>query len=304
MLLAKKKTNKIIESKGDRVLSAFTTVILIAILIIVGYPVLYVVSCSFSSTEALQLGRVVLWPVEPTLAGYEFVFKYQNVWIGYRNTIFYTVFGVMATLGIEILCAYPLSRSNYQGKSFMTKYFFITTMISAGLIPTFMVKAQLLGMKDSVWAVLLAGILAFSQVVILRTALKAVPSDLYDAAAIDGASEFQIMTQVALPLVKATTMVLVLYSAIGCWNDYFNAMIYLDEEALFPLQLFLRTILTAAQAIKMDDNYDPSMLEQVEKGVEQIQYALIVVSTVPVLIFYYVVQGSFKKGIMIGSIKG
>lgn len=304
MLTAKKNKNKIIESKGDRALSAFTTVFLILILIIVGYPVIYVISCAFSSSEALQLGKVVLWPVEPTIAGFQFVFKYQRIWIGYRNTIFYTVFGVMATVGIEVLCAYPLSRANYQGKSVLTKFFFIPTMISAGLIPTFIVKAQLLGMKDTIWAVLLAGILAFSQVVILRTALKAVPSELYDAAAIDGASEFQIMTQIALPLVKATTMVLVLYSAIGCWNDYFNAMIYLDNDKLFPLQLFLRLILTAAQDLMLDENTDPSLLEAVEKGVQQIQYTLIIVATVPVLVFYYAVQSSFKKGVMIGSVKG
>lgn len=304
MLSAKKESTKIIESRGDRFLSAFTTLFLVLILIIVGYPVIYVISCAFSSSEALQLGKVVLWPVEPTVAGFEFVLKYDRVWIGYRNTIFYTFFGVMATLAIQTLCAYPLSRSNYQARSVLTKYFFIPTMISAGLIPQFIVKAQLLGMKDTIWAVLLAGILSFSQVVIMRTALKAVPSELYDAAAIDGATEFQIMTKIALPLVKATTVVLILYSAIGCWNDYFNAMIYLDEEKLYPLQLFLRTILTAAQAIKMDGEYDPMMLEAVENGVEQIQYALIIVSTVPVLVFYYAIQGYFKRGIMIGSVKG
>lgn len=304
MLATKKNSTKIIESRGDRALSAFTTIFLVLILIIVGYPVIYVVSCSFSSSDALSMGKVVLWPVEPTLAGYEFVFNYERVWTGYRNTLFYTVFGVMATVAIEVLCAYPLSRPQYQGKGLLTKLFFIPTMISAGLIPQFIIKAQLLGMKDTIWAVLLAGILAFSQVVILRTAMKAVPSDLYDAAAIDGASEFQILIQICLPLVKATTMVMILYSAIGCWNDYFNAMIYLDTPELFPLQLFLRTILTAAQQLLMDDTVDPEMLEAMEKGVGQIQYALIVVSTVPVLVFYYAVQGSFKKGIMIGSVKG
>lgn len=304
MLAAKKKSTKIIESRGDRALSAFTTAFLVLILIIVGYPVIYVVSCAFSSSEALSMGRVVLWPVEPTLAGFEFVFKYERVWTGYRNTLFYTVFGVMATVGIEILCAYPLSRPNYQGRGILTKLFFIPTMLSAGLIPQFIIKAQLLGMKNTIWAVLLAGILAFSQVVILRTAMKAVPSDLYDAAAIDGASEFQILMQICLPLVKATTMVMILYSAIGCWNDYFNAMIYLDSPELFPLQLFLRTILTAAQQFMLDETMDPEMIDTIEKGVGQIQYALIVVSTVPVLVFYYAVQGSFKKGIMIGSVKG
>ena len=302
MLLAKNKANKIVESKGDRVLSGITTFILIAVLIIVGYPILYVVACSFSSSNALDLGKVVLWPVEPTLAGYEFVFQYRTVWIGYRNTIFYTVFGVMITMFIQIICAYPLARQNYQGKSVLMKYFFITTMLSAGLIPTYIIKSAL-GLKDNVWAVLLAGILGVHNVIILRTALKGVPSELYDAAAIDGAGEIQTMLEIALPLVKATTSVLLLYSAIGCWNDYFNAMIYLNNENLYPLQLFLRVILTAAESIDAGQ-MSASMAAQAENGTKQIQYALIIISTVPVLVLYFVVQGSFKKGVMIGSIKG
>lgn len=302
MLLAKKKNNKVIESRGDRVLSAITTVILLLLLVIFGYPIIYVVSCSFSSGQALELGRVVLWPVEPTIAGYEFVFKYRTVWIGYRNTIFYTFFGVLLTMSITIACAYPLARPNYQGRSVLLKYFLITTFISAGMIPVYIIKCWL-GLKDTVWAVLTAGILGFSNMVILRTAFKGVPGELFDAAAIDGAGEFQTMVQIALPLIKATTNVIMLYSFVGCWNDYWNAMIYLDTEALYPLQLFLRTILTAAEALSKQD-LSSAMIETAANGSQQIQYALIVVSTVPVLVFYFIVQKSFKQGVMIGSVKG
>lgn len=302
MLLAKKKRNKIIESRGDRVLSAITTLILLLLLVIVGYPIIYVVSCSFSSGKALDLGRVYLWPVEPTLQGYKFVFQYRQVWLGYRNTIFYTLFGVLFTITTTTMCAYPLSRPNYQGRSVMLKYFLITTFISAGFIPVYIIKCWL-GLKNTVWAVLTAGMVSFSHMVILRTAFKSVPGELFDAAAIDGASEFQTFAKVAMPLIKATTNVIILYSAVGCWNEYWNSMIYLSSEELYPLQLFLRTVLTAAQALDKAE-MSSAMLALAESGTRQIQYSLIVVCTVPVLAFYFIIQKSFKEGVMVGGVKG
>ena len=305
MALFKKNKNKIIETRGDRVLQAATTVFLLLILIIVGYPVLYVVSCSISSDDALRKGLVYFLPIDPTLAGYKFVCNYRAVWIGYRNTIFYTVFGVIITMFMQIIAAYPLSRPNYQGRNVLMKIFFLTTMFGAGLIPTYMVKSSL-GMVNTVWAVLLAGVVGVSNVIILRTAFRSsIPGELYDAVAIDGASDIQTMVQIALPLVKATVSVLVLYSAVGCWNDYFNAMIYLRNENFYPLQLFLRTILTGAQQIKNDSSSSSSQaMQQAAEGVEQIQFAMIVVATVPVLVFYFVVQKYFEKGVMVGSVKG
>ncbi len=305
MALFKKNKNKIIETRGDRFLQAATTIFLLLILIVVGYPVLYVVSSSFSSDDALRKGLVYFLPIEPTLAGYKFVFNYKSVWIGYRNTIFYTLFGVIITMFMQIIAAYPLSRPNYQGRNTLMKIFFLTTMFGAGLIPTYMVKSAL-GMVNTVWAVLLAGVVGVSNVIILRTAFRSsIPGELYDAAAIDGASDIQTMVQIALPLVKATVSVLVLYAAVGCWNDYFNAMIYLRNENFYPLQLFLRTILTGAEQIKNDSSSSSSQaMQQAADGVEQIQFAMIVVATVPVLVFYFVVQKYFEQGVMIGSVKG
>ena len=299
----KKKSNKIIESKSDRIFHGFTTVFLTVILILVGYPVIYVVSCSFSSDLALQTGKVVLLPVEPTLAGYEFVLQFKRIWIGYRNTVFYTITGVIVQMTGVILTAYPLARPKFMGRNFWMKYFFITTMISAGMIPLYMVRSWL-GMVNTIWICIFTGVVTVSHVIILRTAIRSsIPGDLFEAAEIDGASEAQMLTQIALPLVKATLSVLVLYKAVSCWNDYFNPMIYLRDENLFPLQLFLRPILTAAQSIPLED-VDADMVEQVTRGTEQIQYALIVMSTVPVLLFYFAVQKHFKKGVMIGSVKG
>ncbi len=299
----KKKTNKIGRPFGDTVLDVITSVLLFSIIIIVGYPVIYVVSCSFSGAVALQSGQVVLWPVDFSLAGYNFVFQYQRIWIGYRNTIFYTIAGTMITLFAKTMVAYPISRPRFHARGVYTKLLIVTMLVNAGLIPTFLIKSKL-GMYDTVWAVLLAGILGASDIFILRTAFKSsIPGELYDAAYIDGANEFQVLWKIAIPLAKATISVLTLYAIVGCWNDYFNAMIYLRNENLFPLSLFLRTLLTTAQGIE-SSGMDTSMQEQAQNGTEQIRYALIVISTLPVLLAYAVVQKYFKGGVMVGSVKG
>lgn len=298
-----KVRNKIRESTGDRVLQGFTCTMLVLILILVGYPVLYVIACSFSSSNAIMTGRVFLWPREFTTAGYEFVFQYDRVWDGYRNTVFYTVSATCIKLFVTTLAAYPLARPKYQGRRFITFIFLVAMLTGAGLIPTFITRYNL-GLYNNVWAVIIPGALSISHCFILRTAFKtSVPGEIYDAATIDGASEFQVMAKIALPLIKATLSVILLYTAVGEWNSYFTAMIYLEDKDMYPLQLILRTILTAAQTIDTG-NLSADMLLQLESGTEQIKYALIIVSTVPVLVLYAIVQKYFKKGVMIGSLKG
>ena len=239
--LAKKRT-KIRESFGDSVLLAVTTIILLAVLIIVGYPVLYVISSSFSSNKALNAGRVILFPVDPSLASYKFVFQYTVVWNGFKMTVFYTVVGVIITMLMQILCAYPLSKRSYQGRGLLMMVFFVTTMVGAGMIPTLLLRSAM-GLRNNVWAVILAGIMSVHNMIILRTCFRnSIPGELYDAAAIDGANDFQTLFQIAFPLAKATLSVLTLYCIVGQWNEYFTAMIYLRDARYYPLQLVLRTI--------------------------------------------------------------
>lgn len=303
-MLSQKKKNKIRESAGDRILQGFTTAVLLVILIIVAFPVLHVLASSFSSATAISTGKVVIWPVNFTLEGYKFTFRYRQIWIGFRNSILYTIGGVAISMSLNTLCAYPLSRPTYQGKNMLMKIFFFTTLFHAGLIPTYLVKSAL-GMVNTIWAVLLAGALGVRNMIILRTAFRnSVPGELYDAAAIDGANEFQIMWKIALPLVKATVSVLILYTAVGCWNEYFESMIYLRDTNLYPLQLFLRTILTAAQSLDLSSVSSSDMLAVAESSKEQIQYAMMVLTTVPLLLMYAMAQKYFEKGVMIGSVKG
>lgn len=297
------RKTKIRESFGDQVLQIVTTIILWAILILVAYPCIYVVACSFSSSAALEGGKVLLFPVDPGLDGYKLVFSYDQIWTGYRNTLFYTVTSVSITMVMQTLMAYPLSKSYYQGKKLVNTILLIAMMTGAGMVPAFMLRKSL-GMINTVWVVILAGIVGISNVFILRTSFKSsIPGELFDAARIDGANDFQCLVKIAVPLAKATLSVLVLYSAVGCWNDYMTALIYLNDPELYPLQMFVRSLLSAT-TISGASGEDPSEIEKLNNALAQVKYGTIVVTTVPVLILYAFVQKYFEKGVMVGSVKG
>ena len=299
-----KDIKKIRESAGDRVLNIITAIILIAIIIIVGYPCIYVISCSFSSSTALESGSVLLWPVDVSMEAYEFVLNYRQVWIGYRNSIFYTVCDVLLQMTMTILVAYPLSRKTFQGRSAYTMIFYMSTRISAGLIPSFLLKCNL-GLFDNIWAVLISGSISVSHILMLRTCFQTtIPGELFDSAMIDGASHFQTCIKIALPLAKATLSVLVLYCIVGQWNEYFTSMLYLRNAELYPLQLVLRPIMTAASAASQIDTSNAVLQQQQNSGLENVRYALIIISSVPPILAYFVVQKYFKGGVMLGSVKG
>lgn len=302
--MAKKNPNKIQRPFSDKVLNTITVILLVFVCILVGYPILYVISCSFSDTRAISGGRVFLWPVGFTLDGYKFALTYNKIWIGFRNTIIYTFFGTIVSLAIKILCAYPLSKPYFQGKKQYLSVILLTMLVNPGLIPNFLIKTQVLGLFNNPLVIIISGALGASHVFILRTAFKSnIPGELFDAAEIDGANDFQCLVKLAIPLAKATISVICLYVIIGQWNDYFTAMIYLRNENLYPVQMFMRTILT------MNSGFNTSELTTAQQtlageGIEQIKYALIVISTIPCLVFYGVVQKYFKKGVMVGSVKG
>ncbi len=291
-----KKKTKIQEPFSDKVLDVITTLVLVAILIVVAYPVIYTVSCSFSNAEALNEGRVVLWPIKPDLNGYKYVLQFKQFYSGFGMSVFYTFFGTIITLVLKILMAYPISRPNFHARKTYTKILLATMLVNAGMIPLFIIKSKL-GLYNNIWAFLITGSLGTSDIFILRTAFKSsVPGELYDAAAIDGASEFQMLWKIAVPLCKATISTITLYGIVAFWNNYFTPMIYLRKEELQPLSIFLRTLLNSSMINNPDDPRS--------NGIVQMKYAVIVVATVPVLAAYAVVQKYFKGGMMIGSVKG
>jgi len=300
----KKKSTKINESLGDRIFNIITSILLIFVIIIVGYPCLYIISCSFSDSVALQAGKVVLFPVDFTLDAYKFILNYKQVWIGYRNSIFYTIGGVLVSMSMCILTAYPLSRKTFQGRGPYMKIFYFTTLFGAGMIPLFILQTSM-GMFNTIWPILLQGAVSVSNVIILRTAFaSSIPGELFDAAKIDGANDFQCLFKIALPLAKATLSVLTLYTIVGAWNEYFTSMIYLRNENLYPLQLVLRPIMTAATATINTGGMGGAAQDIANRGLDGVRYGLIVIATVPALLAYFVVQKYFKGGVMVGSVKG
>ena len=300
---AKRKRIKIRLSGGDRIYYTVIHVILIVLLIIVLYPLIFVVSSSFSSPDAVSAGRVFLWPVDPSLEGYRAVFENGDVVSGYGNTILYTVLGTLINVAVTMVAAYPLSRKDLPGKSFFLFLFTFTMIFSGGMIPTYILIKDL-HMINTLWAMVVPGALSVYNLMITRTYLQeSIPGELLEAAQIDGCGDGRYFFSIVLPLSKAIIAVLVLFYAIGHWNAYFNAFLYLNDRKLFPLQLVLREILIA-NTIDTSTIVDPEVAAAKQGMADLLKYSLIIVSTVPVMCLYPFVQKYFVKGVMIGSIKG
>ncbi len=264
------------------------------------YPLIFVVSASFSSPEALLNGEVFLFPKGFTLAAYEYIFKNENILIGYRNTIFYSVVGTLYNMILTICAAYPLSRPDLKGKGFLTVMISFTMFFGGGMIPTYL-NLNSLGMLNTPWVMFVPAAISVTNFVIMRNYFTySVPSELIEAAHMEGASQFQILRKIVLPLSKPILGVITIYYMSGHWNSYFSAIIYLSDENLMPLQVFMRRVLIMGgmEGMSTGSTMTDSLIY------ETLKYGIIVVSTLPMLVGYLLVQKSFKKGIMMGSLKG
>ena len=295
--------NKVNESGFDRVFMFFNNFILIAITILILLPLVFIVSASFSSSEAVIAGRVTLWPVDFSLQGYATIFEHKKVWDGFANSLFYTFFGTIFNVVMTIIAAYPLSRQDLIGRRFITIAFIFTMLFSGGLIPTYMVVRDLGLLNTRAAMILPTGIGIFNLLITITFFRTTIPPELIEAARIDGANDFRTFLSIVLPLARPIIAVLALFYAVNThWNSYFQALIYLKDQELFPLQLVLREIL-------IQNSIDASMLVDIEDLIvreglrELLKYSLIVVASVPVLILYPFVQRHFVKGMMIGSVK-
>jgi putative aldouronate transport system permease protein len=293
------------DTAGDRIFMVINYLALTVILVIVLYPLIYIVSASFSDARAVTAGRVWLLPVSPTLAGYTAIFKNKYLVSGFTNSVFYTSVGTLIGTVLTLLAAYPLSRPNLPGRGVITFVFFFTTLFNGGLIPSYLVVRSL-HMLDTPWAMLLPGALSVWNLLIMRTYFQlTIPRELFEAAQLDGADDFTYLQKIVLPLSGPIIAVIALFYAIGHWNSFFNALIYLQSKELWPLQLVLREIL-------VQNEIDPGMmagLDAREMAMRQqlrelLKYSLIVVATAPVLAVYPFVQRHFVNGIMLGSVKG
>jgi len=296
-------SNRIHDSVEDKLLNIAVYGVLSLLIVLIAYPLIYVVSSSFSSGQAVSAGKVLLWPVEPTLTGYKIVFSYGQVWVGYANTILYTVGGTSLNIVLTVMAAYPLSRRSFYGRRLYTILFMITMFFSGGIIPTYILMSKL-DLTDTRWSILLSGGISIYNMIIMRTFFQnSIPNDLYEAAKLDGITDLGYLFKIVIPLSKAIFAVITLYYAVAHWNAYFNAMMYLRHRELYPLQLVLRDILSVSN-IDLSQINDAELLAQMIGAADVMKHSLIVVSTVPILVAYPFVQKFFEKGVMIGSVKG
>ncbi len=277
--------------------------IMLFLLVVIGYPMLIVVSSAFSNGAAIMAGKVNFLPVDFTLAGFKAFFRTPKIWVGMKNSAIYTLVGTTINLVLTILAAYPLSRTNLRGRKGLMLLFLFTTWFSGGLIPSYLVMKDL-HIINTMWAMVIPAALSVHYVIILRTTFEALPEALRESAYLDGCGEFQYLRKIALPLSRATIAVLALYYGVYHWNNYATAKIYITKNELQPLQSVLRGIILLGETGELE------MMMENEGGAvmlassEVLKYASVVVSTIPVLLVYPFVQRHLVKGVLMGAVKG
>lgn len=291
------------QSLSDKLFDIVNTVLLVIILILTLYPLIYVVSASISNPKFIMEGKIFLIPKDISFDSYKAVLRNPSILIGYRNTIFYTVAGTAINIVLTVAGAYPLSRKDFRGRNILTGIFTFTMMFNGGLIPTYMVINKL-GMVNSFWVMIIPGAVSVWNMIIMRTFFStSIPFELQEAAFIDGCSNIRMLLKIILPLSAPVIAVMVLFYGVGHWNAFFNALIYISDRRMYPLQLVLRETLNQNQVQSMMEIHSETAAEQMILA-EGLKYSLIIVSSLPVLMLYPFLQRYFVKGVMVGAIKG
>jgi putative aldouronate transport system permease protein len=299
---AQVEKSTIAETRGDRIFLFGVKTMLWIALILVLIPLIYVVANSFSSASAVSAGRVFLWPVEPSLRAYQQALSDPQILQGYYNSLIYAVGGTFISVTLTIAIAYPLSRKTFFGRNVIMSLLLFTMLFSGGLIPTYLV-VQDMGLLNTRWAMVIPSAIGVWQVIIARTFFRStIPDDLYEAAVLDGASDLRFLWSVVLPLSKPVIAVIALMYAIFQWNTYFDALVYLKDPGLYPLQIVLRNVLILNSATGSSNDLAQQLEQQQLANV--LKYALIVISSLPVLLIYPFIARHFTKGVMVGAVKG
>lgn len=288
----------------DRIFDIVNYCIMAILVLVFVWPLWFVVIASISNPDAVWAGKIILFPQDVTFTCYERIFEYKQIWIGYRNTILYTVAGTTLNVVMTVLVAYPLSRKDLLFGGFFTRMFMVTMYFGGGLIPSYLL-VQRLGMVNTPLALIIPGAVSFFNVIIAKSFFtNTIPDSLEEAASIDGANTWTYFLKIVLPLSKAIVAILVLYYAVGHWNSYFGALIYINDPDLQPLQLVLRNILINDSTVDMMESMD--MTEQIERMriAQTMKYGIIIVSAAPLLCIYPFIQKYFVKGVMVGAVKG
>lgn len=301
-MMAKKKLKSTLD---DRIFNIICNFFLIALIILVAYPIYFVLVASFSDPNVVNSGKLLLWPSGFTLTGYERVFSDRQIWIGYANTIYYTVLGSAIGTIITLLAGYAFSRKDLPGTSIIMLAFVFTMYFSGGTIPTYLVIDSL-GLVNTRFLMVIYGCVSVYNIIVVRSFMvSTIPDELLEAARIDGCGNGRFFVQIVLPLSKAVAAIIALYIAVAYWNSYFYPMLYLTDSTKQPLQLYLRDVLLMTTSIGSSlIDEDPALALELQQAAVVIKYAVIVVSTAPIVCVYPFIQKYFVKGVMIGSVKG
>lgn len=295
--MKKKLSCGIRETVGDRVFLIGAYAMCAVILLLVAYPLYFVLIASVSDPDAVNRGEVLFWPAKTSLQAYISVFQESQVWTGYRNTILYTVLNVFFSLCIVMPAAYALSRKDFPGRGPLVVFFLIAMYFNGGMVPTYLLVDGL-NLTNTIWSMVLPSCVNVFHLIIAKTYFETnIPIELREAAELDGCTDFKFFMRIVLPLSKAIISVVGVYVAVATWNSYMNALMYITKKELQPLQIVLRNILLVAQVTS-------GQSAAMARDSEMMKYALIVVTTIPIICVYPFVQKYFEKGVMIGSVKG
>ena len=298
-------------TRSDLVFEIANFTFMVLILLVTAYPLYYTIIASFSEPYDVAKGNVLFWPVGFTVQSYRQVFAYSQIWVGYRNTVFYTILGTLFSLVLTLPAAYTLSKKNLPGRKIITVYFLITMFFSGGLVPTYLLVRNL-GLINTWYVLIILGGFSVYNMIITRVYFSStIPEDIYEAAKIDGASDFRQFFTIALPLAVPVIAVITLYYSVGNWNAYFSALLYITRKELEPLQLVLRRVLImnelALNEALLQNALPPGqLLDSVQRAYSAytMKYAVVFIASLPLLVLYPFIQKYFVKGIMIGSLKG
>jgi putative aldouronate transport system permease protein len=295
--------NKIRMTAFDRGIHIVNLAFVILVLIIVGYPLLFIISASISDPILVANGKMLLFPKGITFEGYQMVFGAAEIWRGFLNSVLYTTVGTAINVVMTIMAAYPLSRRDLIGRKTLSVLFVFTLYFSGGMIPIFLV-VRMLGLYNTMWSLILPGAVSAYNIIVMRSFFTAsIPPELYDAGRIDGCTDYSYLLRILLPLSKPVIAVMVLFYGVAHWNSFFSAIIYLRNSDLYPLQVILRNIMLK-NVLTENMIVDFGGAATYSHTSEIIKYALIIVSSIPMMVVYPFLQKYFVKGVMIGSLKG
>lgn len=295
---------KMKEARGDRAFLFGVYAFLVVVILVIAIPVVYIVAASFSSASAVLAGKVWLWPVHFTLTGYKAVFDYPEVWTAYLNSLIYAAATAALTIVLTVMMAYPLSRRDFYGRGFFIWALLFAFMFSGGIIPFYLV-VQELGMVNTPYAMIFPVGLNVFWIILAKTYFQSsIPPELYDASQVDGCGDVRFLTTIVLPISKPILAVVGLLAAVASWNSYFYALIFLNSQSLYPLQLVLQQLLVLGNISPSGfSNISPEQLQYFQNLETLLKYSLVVVSSVPMLLLYPFAQKYFTKGVLVGSLK-